>query len=129
MKRKVAEFKTLQKHRKNMLVNPKLAALNAELLTVEKEIDTLIDTLTSANPVLMGYVNEKIEVLDARHKSLCHEISEISAKAMPPEQIKQLTDYLDNWDDVSFDDKRIVLDKLVDIIYATSEQIEIKWKI
>ena len=41
---------------------------------------------------------------------------------MPPEQIKQLTDYLDNWDDVSFDDKRIVLDKLVDIIYATSEQ-------
>ena len=48
---------------------------------------------------------------------------------MPPEQIKQLTDYLDNWDDVSFDDKRIVLDKLVDIIYATSEQIEIKWKI
>lgn len=129
MKRKLAEFKTLQKRRRNTPENPKLTALTAELNAVEKEIGTLIDTLTEANPVLIGYVNEKIELLDARRKAINSEIAEVSAKSTPPEQVEQLTDYLYKWDEVSFDDKRIVLDKLIDVIYATSEQIEIKWKI
>ena len=44
-----------------MKSNPKLTALQVELAQVQHEIETLIDTLTGANPVLLSYVNSKIE--------------------------------------------------------------------
>ncbi|MDR1130956.1 MAG: hypothetical protein LBL15_00865 [Oscillospiraceae bacterium] len=37
--------------------------------------------------------------------------------------------HLDNWNSVSFEDRRLVLDRLVTTIRATSENIRIEWKI
>jgi len=40
--------------------NPKLTALNVEILQIEAEIETLINTLTGANQTLLSYANTKI---------------------------------------------------------------------
>jgi hypothetical protein len=36
---------------------------------------------------------------------------------------------LDDWDDASYDDKRGVVDALISRVNATSENVDIEWKI
>ena len=109
--------------------NPKLTALNVELAQVEAEIEKLIDTLTGANRTLLAYANTKIEELDAKKQSLIKAIADMSAEAVSPAKIEQLSGYINNWDNISFDDKRAVVDGLISQIRATSESIQVEWKI
>ena len=41
----------------------------------------------------------------------------------------QLSYYLDNWDSIDFDDKRKAADGLISTIKATSDRVQIEWKI
>ena len=71
--------------------------------------------LTGANNVLLSYVNVKI--------------AELTVEAISPEQVSQISGYLDTWENVSFDDKRQVVDLMITTIAATSDSLNITWKI
>jgi len=126
---KLQEFKTLTGKKKVRQTNPKLAAAHIELAKVDSEIEKLVDSLTGANPVLLSYVNAKIEELDGQRKAINKKIADLSVQTISPNQIDKISDYLDDWENVSFDDRRQVLNSLVSQIKATSEKIEIIWKI
>jgi len=126
--RKMSEFQTLT--RKNpSKANPKLTALNLELAKVDNEIEKLIDTLTGANQTLLSYANSKIEELDTKRQSITKAIADTKVSTLSSEHANSISDYLTDWDNVSFDDKRLVLDGLVTRITATSENVQIEWKI
>jgi len=129
MVEKLKDFKTLTGKKKSGKVNPELAILHTELAKVEGEIEKLVDSLTGANPVLLSYVNAKIEELDNQRQTLNKKIADLSIQTISPNQADQISDYLDDWENVSFDDKRQVLNILISQIKATSEKIEIIWKI
>ena len=112
-----------------MKSNPKLTALQVELAQVQHEIEALIDTLTGANPVLLSYVNSKIEELDERKQKLVKKSTELSVETVSPEQVKEISGYLDTWDEVDFEDKRRVVDLMITTIAATSDSLNITWKI
>ena len=122
------EFQTLN-GKDGTKANPKLTALKVDLAKVESEIEKLVDTLSAANPTLLNYVNKKIEALDGERQSLTKKIAEVSADTVSPERVRQITNYLDNWGNVSFDDRRQVVDGLINVIRATSESVSIEWKI
>jgi len=42
-----------------------------------------------------------------------------------PDQFTQISGYLDTWDDVSFDDKRRVVDLMITTVAATSDSLTI----
>jgi hypothetical protein len=128
MRQKMVEFQTLTGGHSTK-ANPKLKKLNLELAQVEAEIEKLINTLMGANAVLLSYANTKVEELDEKRQSLLLAIADMTAAALPPEKIAQISGYLDDWANVSFDDKREVLDGLVVSIKATSEKALIEWKI
>ena len=127
MVKKLSEFQTLTAKRET--VNPKLTALNMELARVEDEIEKLLNTLTGANAVLLSYANSKIEELDTRRQTLTKEIAALSAEAMSPEQIERLSVYLNQWEEIDFEDRRQVADGLISQIRATDEHVSIEWKI
>lgn len=129
MVKKLKPFQTIKGRKNAVKSNPKLTALQVELAQVQHEIETLIDTLTGANPVLLSYVNNKIEELDGRKQELVKKSAELSVETVSPEQVKEISGYLDTWDDVDFDDKRRVVDLMISAIYATSESIHIVWKV
>ena len=129
LKDKLKSFETLQKRSKNAPPNPKLLKIKTELEAVEKDIAQLLDSLTGAKAVLAGYINDKIEELDVRRRTLNQQYSEMVVKLTPPEEVLELSGYIEKWNDISFKDNRVVLDKMIDVIYATEEKIEIKWKI
>ncbi|MFV0362818.1 MAG: recombinase family protein, partial [Suipraeoptans sp.] len=88
-----------------------------------------VDSLTGANNILLSYVNVRIAELDSRKQALVKEIADLTVDTISPEQVQQISGYLDTWETVSFDDKRRVLDLLVTTVEATSEKMNITWKI
>ena len=102
---------------------------NLELARVEDEIEKLLNTLTGANAVLLSYANSKIEELDTRRQALTKEIAALSAETMSPEQIERLSVYLNQWEEIDFEDRRQVADGLISQIRATDEHVSIEWKI
>ena len=129
MVKKLKDFKTLTGRNKAAKISPKLTAKRLELAQVESEIEKLLDTLTGANNVLLSYVNVKIAELDGRKQELLARIAELTVEAISPEQVSQISGYLDTWDNVSFDDKRRVVDLMITTIAATSDSLNITWKI
>ena len=129
MVKKLEDYKTLTGRKKKKAASPKLTAKQAELAQVESEIEKLLDTLTGATPVLISSVNAKIEELDSRRQALASEIAKLTAEAVSPEQIDTISNYLDDWENVSFEDKQQVVDLMITVIRATSEKLQIEWKI
>jgi DNA invertase Pin-like site-specific DNA recombinase len=128
MRRKMAEFQTLTGGNP-IKANPKLTALYVEQAQVETEIEKLLDTLVGANATLLNYANRKIEELDAKRQSLTKAIADMSAESVSPEHIKRISGYLDNWESISFEDRRLVVDGMISVIHATSEDVKISWKL
>jgi hypothetical protein len=128
MRRKMDDFQTLTGGN-TAKANPKLTALNVELAQVENEIEKLLDTLTGANAVLLSYANGKIEELDTKRQLLLKAIADMTADSLNPKQIQKISGYLEDWENVTVEDKRIVLDEMVYKVHMTSESFKIEWKI
>ena len=129
MVKKLEKHKTLTGRKKAAKANPKIAALQVELLHVDSEIEKLVYSLTGANNVLLSYVNVKIAELDGRKQELVKQIAELTVETISPGQVNQISGYLDTWDNVSFDDKRRVVDLMITTVAATSDSLNITWKI
>ena len=127
MGEKFREFKPLRGGEGK--VNPKITAYQVELAQVEAEIEKLLDTLTGANATLLVYANKKIEDLDNRRKTLSKAIADLSIETLSSQQIELLSGYLDDWEHISFEDKRKAADSLISSISATSNYVKIEWKI
>lgn len=75
-------------------------------------------------------MNSKIEELDGRKQELVEKIAELSVDTISPEQVKEISGYLDTWEEeVDFDDKRRVDLMIPQFTPHTSESINIVWKI
>ena len=129
MVKKLDAFKTLTGRKKTSKVNPKLAAKQLELAKIENEIEKLVESLATAGTTLVNYVNAKVEELDMRRQSITKEIAALTLDTIPSAQVNTISDYLDDWRNVSFEDKQKVLDSLITRVRATSESVEIEWKI
>lgn len=127
MGEKFLEFKLLRGGEEK--ANPKITAYQVELAQVEAEIEKLLDTLTGANATLLAYANKKIEDLDNRRKTLSKAIADLSVETLSSQQIELLSGYLDDWENISFEDKRKAADGLISSISATSDYVKIEWKI
>ena len=128
MVEKMRKYHTL-KGGKEPGYNPKLTAARVALAKTESEIEKLLDTLSGANPLLLQYANNRIEELDAERQKQLKLVADLTANSVSDTQIDCITNYLNDWESVSFDDKRKVVDILIFHIDATSESVTIHWKI
>jgi DNA invertase Pin-like site-specific DNA recombinase len=126
---KLREFQTLTAQGNAVGTNPKLTALKVELVHVEAEIEKLLDTLTGANDILISYANGKITELDSRKQMLAKEVADLAADEVSPDQMVKLSALLDDWDEANIDEKRVVVDALIEKISVVGERVDIKWKI
>ena len=92
-------------------------------------LDGVHTTLSVANPLLLQYANNRIEELDTERQKQLKLVADLTANSVSDTQIDCITNYLNDWESVSFDDKRKVVDILISHIDATSESVTIHWKI
>ena len=113
-----------------LLRNPVYAQADLELYEFFKNQGAAIVNDASDFAGTNGcYANKKIEELDTRRQTISKAIAELSVETISPQQIKKLSYYLDNWDSIDFDDKRKAADGLISTIKATSDRVQIEWKI
>ena len=128
IKNKLREFKVLQKEKQN-LTNPRLNALIIEKEQISIKIDDILKKVPFADSILMKYLNDEIEQLDDRKKAIELEIDDILLSQSKTPSMVKIQDYVDRWEDLTFDNKRMVVDILIDRISLTSEKMVIQWRV
>ncbi|MDR0862864.1 MAG: recombinase family protein [Oscillospiraceae bacterium] len=123
---KLATFATLTKQ-SAAKANPELTAANIELAQVNAEVTSLMAKLTDANDTMFRYISARIEELDLRKSELTIRISELGRRDIA--EFGELTHHVESWATLDFDDRRLVVDQLVNVIRATSDKITIEWRI
>lgn len=109
--------------------NPRIGELTAKVENLKSEIEKLLSKVADADGVLMGYINKRVEELDAQVKAYQEQIRELSPLGSPGLCTQELKEYMQHWDELSFDDKRVVVDQLISVIKATKNSCEITWRI
>ena len=96
----------------------------------DRRIAKLKNKIDAARRILLVHCAEdKIEELDAERQKQLKLVADLTANSVSDTQIDSITNYLNDWESVSFDDKRKVVDILISHIDATSESVAIHWKI
>ena len=117
---------------------PQKAALREMMGNYLKENNVKVKDGTDVNSIMRDMMSiilegaldqEMDEELDGRKQELVKQIAELTVEAISPEQVNQISGYLDTWDNVSFDDKRRVVDLMITTVAATSDSLNITWKI
>jgi hypothetical protein len=109
--------------------NPKLTAVKVELAQVDAEIEKLVNSLTGANATLLSFANRKAEELGSRKQELMLQVAGLSVAEIPSAKIDEISEYLNNWGSIEFNDKRQVVDSVISVIRVTNDNVEIEWKI
>lgn len=108
--------------------NNEIIKLRADILNIENSIDTLIDKLTEADSTTTSYINQKIKKLDSEKTELLQQISRLEEAESKLPDFKALTNVMSVWDKLSFDDKRDVVQLIIDRITVFPDRVEIVWK-
>ena len=129
MKKKVEQFDVLNAP-PQMQNNPRILELGAQIEQIEAEIEKLLDRVSEADSVLMGYINRKVSELHNQSSELKREMNELEqANIQPKLNVKQIRNCMQHWEKLEFDDKRAVVDQLIAVIKATENTCEITWKV
>ncbi len=77
---------------------------------------------------MMNYINDKIEALDRERKELQAEIISLE-NYRPRQNVEVIKNHIDAWEQISFEDKKSVLDAMIKVIHIADGNIEIQWNI
>ena len=124
---KLKAFQSLNSSSDNAKINPQKKAIEIALSKVEEEISVLMGKLVTANEVLTAYINKRVLELDGQKRELLKQL----AKCQTAEQnvgTNDIQNYLSKWENLTLDDKRMVVDMLIQVVHATEKHVEIKWK-
>jgi hypothetical protein len=127
MKNKLSEFKILCRQ-KNRVSDPKINKHKIRITQIDKEIESLLEKVAGANSILMKYINEKIEILDIERKQLQENIL-ILSKGNSGTDVGKISDYINQWNKINFDEKYQVVDCLIKVIHVKDGKLEITWKV
>ena len=124
---KLSEFKELSAVAEEN-VSRQSTEKKIRLTQIDEEINELLSKVAGANNVLMKYINDKIAELDAARQALQEELLAETVTDTTG-KIKQITNHVDKWDSLSFEDKQAVVDTLIKVIRIANGNIEITWRI
>lgn len=123
------QFETLS-NPQTLQENPEIHEINVKIEQITTEIDKLLDKVANADGVLMDYINKRVTELDAQANVYRQQLSELSPLENRAKcNVAELRDYMQHWDELSYDDKRAVVDQLIVVIKGTENSCEITWKI
>ena len=111
----------------------KISNIEAQISKIEKEIEGLVDKimLPDIDKTTVKYINERIAKLDSRKVELSRECDKLRADRQKRSEtdFKVLHNVMDKWDELTFDDKRSVVELLIEKILVFPDRIEIQWKV
>lgn len=127
IRNKLSEFRTLSQKKKKQ-INPKINKNKIRMSEIENEINDLLSKVVGANAVLMQYINEHVESLDTERKKLQEENISLTCN-QDKQNFDVISSHVQDWDNISFEDKQSVVNALIKVIHIADGKIEIMWNI
>ncbi len=132
IKERLSEFSALKEGLSSCVTDSRETQKNMtkkiRLTQIEEEIEKLLSKVSGASGVLMKYIDEKVMELDTERKALEEEI--VTANVANTEgKLKQITNHVNTWETLSFEDRQTVVDTLIKVIQIADGNIEITWNI
>ncbi|WP_130868256.1 recombinase family protein [Intestinimonas massiliensis (ex Afouda et al. 2020)] len=103
------------------------AAREEDLAQAEEKLAVLTERLATSDELMYQYLRQQIEIFDSKKRAILQEIAH--SRQVHDSRKPELRSYLTCWEALSFDEKRRVLDLLVQVIRITGDTIEIQWRI
>lgn len=107
--------------------------LQSDIEKINSTINSLVDTIAtgSADNTTITYINKRIAELDVQKNKLTNQIDELNNKKDEDKlnNYEELKDTMSKWNAMEFDDKRAVINLLIEKILVYSDKIEIIWNV
>ena len=108
--------------------SPTMNHNKVRIAEIDKEIESLLSKIISANQTVMNYINDRIDELDREKRTLQEKLVELTTnKAI--EKLDKYINCIEKWSEMSLDDKQRIADILIKVIYIDEDVIEIEWNI
>lgn len=127
IKERLSEFPTLVQQKKHHII-PKVNENKIRLSEIDKEIEDLLSKVVGANAILMKYINNKAESLNAERQRLQEENHYLTYRS-DNSSLNLISDHVEKWEKTTFEEKQAVVDSLIKIITIANGRIEITWTI
>lgn len=99
-----------------------ISKLNKELQEIEEKIQRLVDSLKEASAISMKYINAELEKLDQQKNALIKNIE------VPKQDQRRYFKGI-VFEELSFEEKKMVVQAFIERINVFDDEIEIIWKI
>lgn len=106
----------------------KIDKLKNSILSIENNIENLIDRIVDADSTTVSYINQKIKKLDSEKTALLEQIDKMEEADNKLPDFKALNNVMSVWDKLSFDEKRDVVYLLIEKITVFPDKVEISWR-
>lgn len=111
-------------------IDPEISELKLKIANLDQEIDKTAAKAMEATGALLKYLSSKMDELDLEKTSYISRLKELENKVEDSkESVAQVKDCFTRWDQLTLDDKIIVVDQIVDKIRLSETEMSIIWKI
>lgn len=97
---------------------PKITMALAE---IDQKIDRLVQAMEESSDVSIPYINRRIDKLDKERQTLLSKAAEVKPKPVKPAGFV--------FDDLSFEEKKIVASTFIEKILVEGDNVEVVWKV
>jgi DNA invertase Pin-like site-specific DNA recombinase len=109
--------------------NQMTAQIQTHITQLQNEAENLLKKLPQASEILAEYIESRITEIDKQKKNLIKEEALLEDEWKKQQGEQGIQNYEDKWDEITFDDKRIVADCLIEKILATHDKVVICWRV
>ncbi len=102
--------------------------IKIQLKKVQDEIESLINKIPMANEKVMKYINEKVELLEQQRCVLQNQLNVIKNNNFESISDDMIRATLTNWDNLSFEDKKLIASTFVEKVIIYDDRLDIVYK-
>jgi DNA invertase Pin-like site-specific DNA recombinase len=100
-----------------------------QILEIDNKIENLLQQMSESNNIVMKYINDKITNLDNTKKTLLEEIKKVTIANSKNRPIKEIFDMVDNWDELTIEQKKNICGFFFKKIFIFDDRIEFETNI
>lgn len=119
------DFERIQREKTN---SEKMNELKIRLVKIQEEITNLMDKVAVANDVLFNYINTRITQLDKEKKEIERAMLDEKAKQKNEATPEFIRKALNDWEGMSFDEKKAIANVFIDKVIIYNGDIDIAFK-
>lgn len=128
LREKINNMTICSHDKQNNKTEIEIATLSNQLSVIDSEINSLIEKLSVADTTVVKYINKKISELDKQRSELNEQIEQLKrSQETVNENGSQIVNAMDKWDNLTFEEKRGVVELMVERVVMSTDSMKIIW--